>query len=488
MGYFVCILIFATGLVFFPWLLKNSVPRRLVMSGWLIKLVASLAYIYIFTTYYGEGSQIHGDSLKFMHDGRVLREVARENPVEYLKIISGITGSDPKLSNTLLASTNIWDYGNNGDWINDNRLIIRIDSVIYFFSFDNLYVHALIFSFLAYIGLILFFLAFEKYIARKQLFFLAITVLPSVLFWGSGITKETLMLLSMGLLFFGVERLTTQPLSFKNFAALIAGLFLILINKPYVGLVIVPLLTVIPLGSYFQFRKSILWIFSGLIVMVSVLLSYVPEKLNLVDKISTKQKDLVNLAKGGVFFVTDSSFCAFDFRHFENFDTTIGNNRILVNEATSGYYKLFGNDQFYSFTIEPSDKTYETYLVAAPSISYFESVKINNRGINLITSIPEAFFNTLIRPFPTDPGSGLKYFSFIQNMGLLAWFVFVFFNRRKLKPEEQYRFYILVISSLIILLVIAWTTPVFGAITRYKVPADLLLLTASFFTLKKSNG
>ena len=45
----------------------------------------------------------------------------------------------------------------------------------------------LIFSMFAYIGLILIFLAFEKYIARKKFFFFVLIFLPSIGFWGSGL-------------------------------------------------------------------------------------------------------------------------------------------------------------------------------------------------------------------------------------------------------------------------------------------------------------
>jgi hypothetical protein len=39
----------------------------------------------------------------------------------------------------------------------------------------------------------------------------------------------------------------------------------------------------------------------------------------------------------------------------------------------------------------------------------------------------------------------------------------------------------------ILSLVIGWTTPVFGAIVRYKMPVDLFILLLSFLILKPLN-
>ena len=207
-----------------------------------------------------------------------------------------------------------------------------------------------------------------------------------------------------------------------------------------------------------------------------------PEKVNIVEKISYKQKDLMNIGEGGVFFITDTSFCKFDHRYFEHFDTLRG--IITVNKKTAGEYKLFGKKEFKPFIIEASEKKYELYMVLAPSNSYFDVTEIKYSGLRMIATIPECLLNTLVRPFPFDNGGPLKHLSFLQNI-LFLTFVFWAIRKRKITTnQEKYFIYVLLSAALVILLLIGWTTPIFGAIVRYKVPAEIFILISLFILLK----
>ncbi|MBI3133751.1 MAG: hypothetical protein HYZ14_03660 [Bacteroidetes bacterium] len=462
---------------------KMQIPQSWLALVWTAKLVCSLIYVYIFTTYYGEGYRIQGDALHFMEDSRVLADLAASDPQKYVSVLLGFQADDPGLLNGPLAQTNIWDYGDNGDWINDNRLIIRLNSLVHFISFGNVYVHVTLFSMLSLLGLVLLYKAFANFVTARKLFFFAICLLPSIAFFGSGLTKETILIFSLGLLFWSVVKLVHEKFSLPVLISFLIAAMLCFFNKPYTGLVIVPLTLMLFAGSYFNWKKNLLWVGSLLILGSAIFLSYMPDKFNLVEKISYKQKDMTNLARGGVFFVTDSSFCAMDFSYFENFDT-VGNNKIVVTAETPGEYKLFGEKIFHPFKIKPAATPYEIYLVAEPSSSYFETTAINYQGINLVKTIPECLLNTLVRPFPNDPGSILKFVTIFQNWALLIFTGLVFFRKKVLSAFERYWLFILLTASFILLLVIGWTTPVFGAIVRYKVPVDIFLLISLFILYK----
>lgn len=391
-------------------------------------------------------------------------------------------GDDPSILQGPLANTNIWDYGDNGDWINDNRLIIRVNSVIHFFSLGNVYVHVLIFSFIGFLGSLLLYLAFIGQTESFKLFAIAIFLLPSVGLFGSGLTKESILIFSIGLLFWSVQGLLKRY-TMRHFVFFLIAVLLCLFNKPYTGLVIIPIIVLLFIGKQLQWKKHLLVLATFGLIISSITLCYLPDKFNLIEKVSYKQKDISNLARGGIFFVTDSSFCAIDFKYFENFDT-VANNKIQVNQKTSGEYKLFGDKTFHPFTILPDTTRYDIYLVSEPSRSYFETTPINYQGKNLIKTIPESLVNTLIRPFPNDPGSALKYVTFGQNWLFILFAIWVVFHRKKLNLPEQFWIYILLISSFILLLVIGWTTPVFGAVVRYKIPVDLFLTIALFILFK----
>lgn len=460
---------------------KMRIPRSWLWLVWTAKIGYTFLYVYIFTTFYGEGDRIQGDARHFMQDSEVLHTITVSDPGTYIQLIAGFKGDDPELLNGPLAATNIWDYGDNGDWINDNRLMIRLNSLLHFISAGNVYVHILFFSMLAFLGILLLFKAFEEHVQQKRFFFFALGLVPSIAFFGSGLTKETILIFSIGLLFWTTMKLLKGSFRIPLLAGFLLATALCLFNKPYTGLVAIPFVLMLFVSRAASWKGAVLFVTALGVVLLGVLLSYLPDKINLVEKISYKQKDVMNLARGGVFFVNDTAFCAVDYVHFEHFDT-VGNNQIRVNTATPGEYKLFGQKTFHPLVIPPSEKTYSIYLVSQPSTSYFETTAIGYQGINLLKTIPECLLNTLIRPFPNDPGSILKYVTLLQNWSLLVLGIFAFVRHKCCTPLERTWVVYLLMASLILLLVIGWTTPVFGAIVRYKVPVDLFMLI-SFFIL-----
>ena len=469
--------------VFCLWRLSWGIrlSQRDLYWGWGIKLAYAFLFVFIFSQYYGNG-KLYGDAYNFMNDSKVLYEYGKKDPGGYFKLLFGFAEDNSTFNQSILGETQIWSYGDNGDFINDNRLIIRINSVIHFFSFGNVYVHALLLAFLSYLGVVLLYKTFYSHFSNKRLSFFVLIAFPSIGFWGSGITKEALLLFGMGLFFYGLFKSLTKakPL---HFILLLAGVFILLFNKPHVGLILIALSPFLIYALKFEPRKIVRTLFPFICITGLVVLTYTPTQFNLLDKVSYKQKDLINIGKGGIFFVTDSSFCAFDFQYLQHFKQE-NENMISVLRETKGEYKLFGENTFAPFSISPSDKKYDVYLIQPPSASYIEVEPINYSGRNMLTNIPEAMVNTLIRPAPEDPGSVLKYFSFANNLLFLGMILFTVFYRKNLKERQKLIITYFVISGILILLLIGWTTPILGAIVRYKIAAELLLLFALSMTLK----
>ena len=84
--------------------------------------------------------------------------------------------------------------------INDTRNLVRFHSILNFISFGYNTIHILIFEFLSITGLILLFKGLKKITLVTPLSLLLILVLfPSLLFWSSGILKETFVILGISL-------------------------------------------------------------------------------------------------------------------------------------------------------------------------------------------------------------------------------------------------------------------------------------------------
>lgn len=455
-----------------------------VIIGFSIKALFSLLFIYVFTYYYGGGA-LYGDSANFYNDAYALSQLAYESPLEYIKLLLGLADEKSAQVWPFVEQTRIWEYVGENEIMNDNRLIIKLNSVVHLLSFGNVYIHLLFHLLLSFIGVLLLFTAFNQFIKRKTIFWYCLLLTPSISFWGGGISKESLMILALGLFFYGLIKITTKK-QLIGFLFYVLGIAILLLNKPYVGLILVPFSFVYILGHLLNYKSKYITFASVLIGGVFLFLVFVPTKVRLTERISFKQQELINMAEGGIIFMNDSAFCKFDYSYSENFIKT-NDTLIKVVETTDGEYKLYGEKVYHSFSQPSSDKEYRHYLSLRPSTSYYQTTPISNSGGQLIKNAPSALLNVLIRPFPWDNGDGLKVFSFIQNIGLLLLLGLSIIKMRKFLNQEKWMLFMLVLSALFLTLLVGWTTPIFGAAVRYKVPVDLFLIIVSFILLKTKN-
>ena len=128
---------------------------------------------------------------------------------------------------------------------NDNRTMIRFNSLLRFISFGYYYVHVAFICFLSLTGIVAVVNVLKReFPSLKKEFFLIFILLPSVLFWGSGLLKDSLVFFSFGFTLHYFDRLVHQnrirPGTLVFFSLF---LFLLMISKFQVFLLSVPLLT-----------------------------------------------------------------------------------------------------------------------------------------------------------------------------------------------------------------------------------------------------
>jgi hypothetical protein len=476
------ILIFILLLALFSFLiatdyLKTSISAKKLLIGWFIKLSFAGLFILVYSYYYTDG-QLYGDVANFIQDSRVLADFARNEPLEFSKVFFGFNSNDLILHQTHLAETNIWSYGDNGDFINDNRLIIRINALIHLFAFGSIWTHVLCFAFISFTGVLLIYKTFHKLTNRPLILFFALLLFPTVSFWGSGISKETLLVFSIGLFFYAVNRIRQNQHLFWSLVLLIFGTLLLLFNKPHVGLFLIPMVLVLVAIDRFGFSKWVITIISLSLLAGITILCFTPSKINIVERISYKQQDLQNQGIGGIFFVNDTAFCAFDYKYLDHFEYKKKERLISVTTQTEGEYKLFGEDDFHPFSAPVSDKEHDVYHIISPSRSIVSVPPINNSPLQLLKNTPLSIVNVLIRPFPNDGGSPLKYLVLLENIFFLILVLIVLRKRTVLSEKTGAWFNYLLFSGISLILIIGWTTPILGAIARYKMAPILLIVIA----------
>lgn len=232
------------------------------------------------------------DIFKYFDDSAVLFSSFQESPRLFLQMFLGQEG--PGMEPYFRDMFN-WDRSYSLIQINDNRTMIRLHALMHFVSGGNIHVHTLLFNLLSFIGLIALFKGFRKMVELPAwLFVIACILPPSLLLWGSGLLKETLVMLPLGLTIYGAVSLYSQQ---RGGVILLLGLLIFLGIKPYV------LVAVLPLLLYLVLRKILSWspwwtLFSsmGISAFGLVLSSWIP-KLDIIGILALKRKDFVQVAE-----------------------------------------------------------------------------------------------------------------------------------------------------------------------------------------------
>jgi len=294
MQYLTAILL-AIGLGSLIWFLKifrnQGVKKTVFIALFALKLIAAIGVHGIYTYYYDpEMSDIH----KFYSGGQALYAAADDNFVDYLRLVTGIQGDQPQLQK-YYDNANHWtrqfDYG----LFNDNRTIMRFNAIVCLFSFGNIFIHIVIMAFLAFLGSFYLFRGFRELLKIKTIYLLiASFLIPSCLFWASGLLKEGLMMLAIGFAFYFLAKL------YKNFCIwhLIGfgiSCTLLFASKIYVLPAFLP--AVAYLFIIRKMKPKFQLITFGLIMLVSAVLVMFSGPIfgyDILSTLSGKQNDFIN--------------------------------------------------------------------------------------------------------------------------------------------------------------------------------------------------
>jgi hypothetical protein len=190
------------------------------------------------------------------------------------------------------------------------------------------------------------------------------------------------------------------------------------------------------------------------------------------------QFDFMNVGRGGVHAYADS--CYYYFRtdqyadlNFLNQDSIQVRKKLIAKKVTFGM-----TYPFYDVVLLPADGPWRIDFIGEACGSYIELTPIGNDPEQLVKNVPEAIANVAFRP--TFCGK-LKFVNFMETICLFIFLAFGFwYNRRKRSLEERNIILFLLVFAVMLFILIGWTTPVLGAIVRYRMPAYLALFLAAF--------
>ncbi|MBL4862210.1 MAG: hypothetical protein JKY09_04225, partial [Crocinitomicaceae bacterium] len=206
----------------------SGMNKWMMSLAFILKVLIGLCFLFIYTEHYGNGA-LGGDAGRFMEESKMLNDVFFTSPSDYFKFLFGI-GESKDLVELHLHETTYWDTGDQSI-INDSKNVLRVHSIIHFFSFQYPFIHILIMCFISLIGVKNLFIGIQSRTKLKPvLLFWSIMLIPSLMFWTSGILKEPFMFLGLAL---AVRALIGQELLKKRTWLGLLGFVLLLGFKPY---------------------------------------------------------------------------------------------------------------------------------------------------------------------------------------------------------------------------------------------------------------
>ena len=396
----------------------EHISFKILSSIFILKILCGVSLTLIYTYYYQ--TRANADIFKYFDDGKILFSAIYENPLDYLRMVTGIDSDAPHLQKYYIQ-TNFWFKDFNYNLYNDNRTVIRFNAIVQLFSFGYFSVHTVFMSFLSFVGLTAIYKTFRTSLREKYIELLfAVYLVPSVLLWTSGVLKEGILMFALGLLVYSFYNLIIRKNKLWGIFNISICLFILAISKFYVLLAAIPGLVLMLWLMKTHQKRPVLKFF--IVHAFFFLLLIVSPKIigyNAFEVISAKQRDFVKMV---------------------NASSDVGSAVKLPDLAPTPW--------------------------------------------GVIKNIPSAFVNSFFRPHIFEVYSPMVLLAAFENLIILILIIasFVFMKRNNTNKALLY----FALSFVIILFLLSGlTTPVLGALVRYKSPALPFLFILFLFFIDK---
>ncbi len=400
------------------------------LRGLFIKLFGGLSFAFVYTYYYTYG----GDTKAYYFSAQNLTQFFFSDPnlffrMFFLNKADGLTNFE---------YSQLFRFGLD----TPEFFIIKITTLVNIIGLNSYFGTSILFAVLSFIGIWIFYKSFVKvYPKLKNQFAIPFLYFPSVFFWGSGISKDTIVIGFMGLTFYFFLKLSNKFNLVQLILAFTTATVIFQI-KSYVILSIAPVLLV-----YFFLRrreqiknKVIKVIIAPIVLIVGLIAGIVG--INVLGALNPKYS-VENVIS------TSQQMQSWHYVKGENTSDNHGRGS--------------------SYTLGEYDPTILGVLSIAPS------------AINV----------SLFRPYFWEVKNAGMFAAAIESSAMLLFTIFVFF---KLNPATFFKgvlkndlAFLCISFSLLFLFFVGFSSYNFGALMRYKIPAIPFYISGIIIILYNSS-
>jgi len=266
---------------------KSGLGNWTLIGVFLLKVMAGLAYAYFYSL---PAYRPNSDTFRFFDYSLQETDWLLRDPWAFFKDI---------FSHGYRDAGNIF-IGENSYW-NDlkSNIIIKLLAICNVFTVKNYYANIIFFNFSFLFGLIAFYrLMNGLFVNKKRLLLIAIFCMPSFLFWCSGIHKDGLLFSALGLVFWYFYQSLETGFTIKKNMVILISLLLIFTLRNYVSLALVLVMACWYLSHRFNNAIKPFIVLYVLAVIVFFSTSLLPAKFNLLNYVSIKQTEFMQLSGG----------------------------------------------------------------------------------------------------------------------------------------------------------------------------------------------
>lgn len=464
----------------------EGLSRKFISFIFILKIIVGVILWIIYTFYYT--NNMGGDVNLYFMDGNVMFNALLDKPKDFFQMFFGINHETDYFTQNYYKRMNVWSRIYEVAYFNDSRTMIRVNALFRIFSFGFYNVHSIFMCFLSLMGLTALYKTFIPYLKdkSKELIFV-IFLMPSIIFWGSGVLKEGVLFFALGFLIKYLFKIYESRIRFFYVLLILVCSYLIILVKFYVLAALLP-------GIIFLFlvrkKKEKLLAKYPLIIFLFALITlnfhHVNPRFNVLSILAHRQVEFINLANGGTVLMNDTIAIVISPENkARDIIHSVEPKKYYIREGSSYMYYRRGN-LLDTFRVAYSRDTslFEYYDEHQRAGSVISIPRLKPNVWSFIKNTPNALYNAFFRPHIFEAKNPLMLLSALENLFILVFaLVCLYFRKRTLLNWDiiifclSYVFILFALTGLI--------TPILGAIVRYKTPALPFLMIALLLILDK---
>lgn len=452
-------------------------PRLNLIGFFCIKLLAGFSLWAIYTFYY-----INSDAFEYFRNSEIIYNVIHASPTNYIKLLIGMDTTELQ---EYYSKIPVWNASFERFLFNDSRTMIRVNAFLRLFSLGNFHVHTVIMCFVSFIGLTALYKTFIPHFKDKQLWLIiGVYFVPTILYWSSGVLKESILVTGLGLLIYSTNCGSVFPKNIKSFLIFALSLLLLVFTKVYVLLIITPPLVANFLSSRFKFKQWLSYAISYSIIVIALFVANgIHSDYNILKIISDKQAKAISEARGGIFLENAQHFICIDYDKSEQL-IPFKNNTYKIKQGSSYMEWPEENMQDTTFISASTDTSFFNLIYSIhPSKSALTFNRTPPTLFAFAKNIPFALYHSIFRICFLKPNSVFELIAIVEAQMIFLFILLALFFYKKPSEAQSALIWFCLCAAIGLFLLIGFTVPVMGAMVRYKLPALLFLVVALFLLI-----